>query len=99
MCVDEYYDLTDANKWDDIHVITSALKLFFRELKEPLLTYVLFPRIIDMYTKYGLSSAINQINFIQDNWVINQLHRSDITLCVSRELSVCASYYWMTIKT
>ncbi|XP_050168668.1 rho GTPase-activating protein 12 isoform X6 [Myiozetetes cayanensis] len=35
---DEKLDLNDS-KWEDIHVITGALKLFFRELPEPLFTY------------------------------------------------------------
>ncbi|KAM9459021.1 rho GTPase-activating protein 12-like isoform 6-T11 [Salvelinus alpinus] len=32
----------DEGKWEDIHVITGALKMFFRELPEPLFTYGLF---------------------------------------------------------
>ncbi|XP_075068140.1 rho GTPase-activating protein 12 isoform X8 [Mixophyes fleayi] len=35
---DEKLDLNDT-KWEDIHVITGALKMFFRELPEPLFTY------------------------------------------------------------
>ncbi|KAL2761355.1 rho GTPase-activating protein 12 isoform 5, partial [Daubentonia madagascariensis] len=35
---DEKLDLNDS-KWDDIHVITGALKMFFRELPEPLFTF------------------------------------------------------------
>ncbi|XP_065587531.1 rho GTPase-activating protein 12 isoform X2 [Cyrtonyx montezumae] len=35
---DEKLDLKDS-KWEDIHVITGALKMFFRELPEPLFTY------------------------------------------------------------
>lgn len=35
---DEKLDLSDS-KWEDIHVITGALKMFFRELPEPLFTY------------------------------------------------------------
>ncbi|XP_062473390.1 rho GTPase-activating protein 12 isoform X11 [Pezoporus occidentalis] len=35
---DEKLDLNDS-KWEDIHVITGALKMFFRELPEPLFTY------------------------------------------------------------
>jgi len=33
---DELYDLNSAAAWD-IHVITSALKMFFRELHEPVI--------------------------------------------------------------
>src|SRR4029434_2344533 len=38
MCVlDERVDLQDG-KWEDIHVTAGALKMFFRELPEPLFT-------------------------------------------------------------
>ncbi|XP_072811307.1 rho GTPase-activating protein 12 isoform X7 [Vicugna pacos] len=35
---DEKLDLRDS-KWEDIHVVTGALKMFFRELPEPLFTF------------------------------------------------------------
>ncbi|XP_057714257.1 rho GTPase-activating protein 12-like isoform X6 [Corythoichthys intestinalis] len=38
---DEKVSLSDS-KWEDIHVTTGALKMFFRELPEPLFTYTLF---------------------------------------------------------
>ncbi|XP_078119437.1 rho GTPase-activating protein 12-like isoform X15 [Sander vitreus] len=38
---DEKINLTD-DKWEDIHVTTGALKMYFRELPEPLFTYALF---------------------------------------------------------
>ncbi|NP_001080790.1 rho GTPase activating protein 12 S homeolog isoform X4 [Xenopus laevis] len=38
---DEKLDLNDC-KWEDIHVITGALKMFFRELPEPLFTFNYF---------------------------------------------------------
>lgn len=38
---DEKVNLSDG-KWEDIHVTTGALKMFFRELPEPLFTYALF---------------------------------------------------------
>ncbi|XP_027033500.1 rho GTPase-activating protein 12b isoform X8 [Tachysurus fulvidraco] len=38
---DEKVDLADS-KWEDIHVVTGALKMFFRELPEPLFTYSSF---------------------------------------------------------
>ncbi|XP_075443829.1 rho GTPase-activating protein 12 isoform X2 [Ascaphus truei] len=38
---DEKLDLNDS-KWEDIHVITGALKMFFRELPEPLFTFNYF---------------------------------------------------------
>uniref|UniRef100_A0A8D0GMT5 Rho GTPase activating protein 12 n=1 Tax=Sphenodon punctatus TaxID=8508 RepID=A0A8D0GMT5_SPHPU len=44
---DEKLDLNDS-KWEDIHVITGALKMFFRELPEPLFTYNHFNDFVNM---------------------------------------------------
>ncbi|KAG7246738.1 hypothetical protein CRUP_009819 [Coryphaenoides rupestris] len=41
----EELDLEDG-QWEDVHVITGALKLFFRELPEPLFPYSHFNRFI-----------------------------------------------------
>lgn len=38
---DEKVSLADS-KWEDIHVTTGALKMFFRELPEPLFTFAFF---------------------------------------------------------
>ena len=43
-CAEEL-DLEDG-QWEDIHVITGALKLFFRELPEPLFPYSHFNSFI-----------------------------------------------------
>lgn len=42
---DERLDLEDG-RWEDVHVITGALKLFFRELPEPLFPFSYFPQFI-----------------------------------------------------
>ncbi|XP_059426321.1 rho GTPase-activating protein 15-like isoform X2 [Carassius carassius] len=44
--VQERLDLDDP-QWEDIHVITGALKLFFRELPEPLVPYEFFQDIVE----------------------------------------------------
>uniref|UniRef100_A0A673I3M5 Rho GTPase-activating protein 12-like n=1 Tax=Sinocyclocheilus rhinocerous TaxID=307959 RepID=A0A673I3M5_9TELE len=43
---DEKVNLED-NKWEDIHVTTGALKMFFRELPEPLFTYASFNDFVE----------------------------------------------------
>ncbi|XP_072234521.1 rho GTPase-activating protein 12b isoform X3 [Leuresthes tenuis] len=43
---DEKVDLTDG-KWEDIHVTTGALKMFFRELPEPLFSYGSFSDFVN----------------------------------------------------
>ncbi|XP_054849523.1 rho GTPase-activating protein 27 isoform X2 [Eublepharis macularius] len=42
---DERLDLCES-RWDDVHVITGALKLFFRELPEPLFPFSHFNKFI-----------------------------------------------------
>ncbi|MED6286391.1 hypothetical protein CHARACLAT_005457 [Characodon lateralis] len=37
----------DQSEWEDIHVVTGALKLFFRELPEPLVPYGFFTDIVE----------------------------------------------------
>lgn len=46
----EELDLEDG-QWEDAHVITGALKLFFRELPEPLFPYSHFNRFITAISK------------------------------------------------
>uniref|UniRef100_A0A3Q3J726 Rho-GAP domain-containing protein n=1 Tax=Monopterus albus TaxID=43700 RepID=A0A3Q3J726_MONAL len=41
----------DDSEWEDIHVITGALKLFFRELPEPLVPYGFFTDIMETVNK------------------------------------------------
>lgn len=47
---DERLDL-DNGRWDDVHVITGALKLFFRELPEPLFPFSHFDKFIAAISK------------------------------------------------
>ncbi|XP_043939550.1 rho GTPase-activating protein 9 isoform X2 [Protopterus annectens] len=37
----------DSSEWEDIHVITGALKLFFRELPEPLIPFEFFEPFVE----------------------------------------------------
>lgn len=46
---DEFYDL--LNPLWDVHTITGALKLFFRELSEPLFTFAHFDEFLNAYSK------------------------------------------------
>lgn len=57
VCPDEKVNLADG-KWEDIHVTTGALKMFFRELPEPLFTYAAFNDFVSAistsHTQLGL---------------------------------------------
>ncbi|XP_054658826.1 rho GTPase-activating protein 9-like [Grus americana] len=46
LCQEERLSLADP-EWSDVHVVTGALKLFFRELPEPLVPYWLFDPFIE----------------------------------------------------
>ncbi|XP_029428336.1 rho GTPase-activating protein 27 isoform X2 [Rhinatrema bivittatum] len=59
---DENLNLEDG-RWDDVHVITGALKLFFRELPEPLFPYSHFDRFI---AAIKIPDANNQIVYIRE---------------------------------
>uniref|UniRef100_A0A672Q4E9 Rho GTPase-activating protein 12-like n=1 Tax=Sinocyclocheilus grahami TaxID=75366 RepID=A0A672Q4E9_SINGR len=48
---DEKVDLEDS-KWEDIHVTTGALKMFFRELPEPLFPYAFFNNFITAISEW-----------------------------------------------
>lgn len=45
----------DDSEWEDIHVITGALKLFFRELPEPLVPYGFYTDIVETVSKWPAS--------------------------------------------
>uniref|UniRef100_H3BHS1 Rho GTPase activating protein 9 n=1 Tax=Latimeria chalumnae TaxID=7897 RepID=H3BHS1_LATCH len=46
LCQEEKLDLNNP-QWEDIHVITGALKMFFRELPEPLIPYDFFEQFVE----------------------------------------------------
>ncbi|KAL6098138.1 arhgap12 [Pungitius sinensis] len=57
---DETVDLKDS-KWEDIHVTTGALKMFFRELPEPLFTYGSFDDFVDAIKCSDYKQRLNAI--------------------------------------
>ncbi|XP_047233373.1 rho GTPase-activating protein 27 isoform X4 [Girardinichthys multiradiatus] len=80
----EELDLEDG-QWEDVHVITGALKLFFRELPEPLFPYSHFNdfisaiRISDYSTKlshiYELVKSLPPANHDTMKRLFGHLHR------------------------
>ncbi|XP_034028242.1 rho GTPase-activating protein 12b isoform X2 [Thalassophryne amazonica] len=63
---DEKVDLNDA-KWEDIHVTTGALKMFFRELPEPLFTYGSFTDFVDAIKCSDYKQRVNSIKDLIKN--------------------------------
>uniref|UniRef100_A0A674NKM3 Rho GTPase activating protein 12b n=1 Tax=Takifugu rubripes TaxID=31033 RepID=A0A674NKM3_TAKRU len=64
---DEKVNLQDG-KWEDIHVTTGALKMYFRELPEPLFTYALFHDFVS-----AISESCHRVQAIKD--LVKQLPR------------------------
>ncbi|RXM94804.1 Rho GTPase-activating protein 12 [Acipenser ruthenus] len=58
---DETLDLKDS-KWEDTHVITGALKMFFRELPEPLFTHNYFDDFVSAISKVIEHGEENRMN-------------------------------------
>uniref|UniRef100_A0A3B4XSV4 Rho GTPase activating protein 12 n=1 Tax=Seriola lalandi dorsalis TaxID=1841481 RepID=A0A3B4XSV4_SERLL len=57
---DEKVELNDS-KWEDIHVTTGALKMFFRELPEPLFTYGSFNDFVNAIKCSDYKQRVNSI--------------------------------------
>lgn len=55
VCPDEKVNLADG-KWEDIHVTTGALKMYFRELPEPLFTYTQFNDFVSAISTFVWST-------------------------------------------
>ncbi|XP_062235305.1 rho GTPase-activating protein 12b isoform X2 [Platichthys flesus] len=63
---DETVDLDDS-KWEDIHVTTGALKMFFRELPEPLFTYGSFEDFVEAIKCSDYKQRVNSIKELIKN--------------------------------
>lgn len=71
---DEKVNLQDG-KWEDIHVTTGALKMYFRELPEPLFTYALF---------HDFVSAISR--FCQASWPAKPTYHPTDSFCLLQRI-------------
>ncbi|KAM4796038.1 rho GTPase-activating protein 9 [Rhinophrynus dorsalis] len=58
---EEKLDL-NSSEWEDIHVITGALKMFFRELPEPLIPYSFFDAFVSAVQIQDIEERIETIN-------------------------------------
>ncbi|CAG06560.1 unnamed protein product [Tetraodon nigroviridis] len=56
----EELDLEDG-QWEDVHVITGALKLFFRELPEPLFPYSQFNKFVSAIRNPDYNKKLSSI--------------------------------------
>lgn len=79
--LDEKVDLNDT-KWEDIHVTTGALKMFFRELPEPLFTYGSFTDFVDAISESPLSFLI-----LATRWRHAPVHAAYVLLSAAAALS------------
>uniref|UniRef100_A0A3B4BAE9 Uncharacterized protein n=1 Tax=Periophthalmus magnuspinnatus TaxID=409849 RepID=A0A3B4BAE9_9GOBI len=60
----EELDLEDG-QWEDVHVITGALKLFFRELPEPLFPFSHFNKFIEAIRQPDYNAKLSYIFFTE----------------------------------
>lgn len=87
----EELDLEDG-QWEDVHVITGALKLFFRELPEPLFPYSHFNKFISAISEQNLWS-------IHLNYTISPVPRTNLCTQVFKLTLLMYSYCiynWLT---
>uniref|UniRef100_A0A8C5MH33 Rho GTPase activating protein 27 n=1 Tax=Leptobrachium leishanense TaxID=445787 RepID=A0A8C5MH33_9ANUR len=89
---DENFNLDDG-RWEDVHVITGALKLFFRELPEPLFPFTHFDSFVEaimlseLEKQIGCLCKVWQLCSVQPFYVRNQRMRiSPCTWCFRTKL-------------
>ncbi|XP_069791148.1 rho GTPase-activating protein 15 isoform X13 [Narcine bancroftii] len=51
----------DDSQWEDIHVVTGALKMFFRELPEPLFPFGFFDQFVDAIKNQNYSQRVQSV--------------------------------------
>ncbi|XP_041097692.1 rho GTPase-activating protein 15 isoform X2 [Polyodon spathula] len=57
----------DHSQWEDIHVITGALKMFFRELPEPLIPYSFFDEFVETVKMPDYTEKVDKLKLLVDN--------------------------------
>ncbi|MGH0170501.1 UNVERIFIED_CONTAM: hypothetical protein FKN15_059221 [Acipenser sinensis] len=57
----------DHSQWEDIHVITGALKLFFRELPEPLVPYSFFDEFVETVKMSDNTEKVAKLKLLVEN--------------------------------
>ncbi|XP_016107345.1 rho GTPase-activating protein 15-like isoform X4 [Sinocyclocheilus grahami] len=71
--VQERLDLDDP-QWEDIHVITGALKLFFRELPEPLVPYGFFHDVVETVKTSDYLDKVDRLKLLVLSMPPHNLH-------------------------
>ncbi|CAL8320651.1 unnamed protein product [Merluccius merluccius] len=90
---EEELDL-DASQWEDIHVVTGALKMFFRELPEPLFPFRFFELFVEAIKTKDLRQKVQAVKKLihqlpQPNLDIMRLlfgHLQRVLACTTKNL-------------
>uniref|UniRef100_A0A3Q2XBT4 Rho GTPase activating protein 27, like n=1 Tax=Hippocampus comes TaxID=109280 RepID=A0A3Q2XBT4_HIPCM len=61
---EEHLDVEDG-QWEDIHVLTGALKLFLRELPEPLFPFSFFDKFIAAIRQSRISTRLSKCDLVR----------------------------------
>lgn len=59
----------DHSQWEDVHVVTGALKMFFRELPEPLFPFRFFQSFVEAISESNPKLFYHKLGILNSDTV------------------------------